>query len=219
MKKQIRWLLGLLFIFPAAHAYADLLHNESFESFTAGLPDDWNASGNLAVINTQGASDGAFALAFSFGNLPSNGSIWQTFATVAGMDYRLEFDFGKYSINQPNEVARLLVDIFDGDDFFGETLLSETVTDATPGLGDPNSTNSPEVFDPYLYEFTAIGILSTIRFEDISDPQSPGGGFDAMLDHVRISEIPEPSSVSFFTLAIIAGFCHLRKVKRARRQT
>ena len=94
-------------------ASADLILNGSFENATANLPDNWTATGNLQVISTQGETDGANAVAFSFGNLPSNGAISQSMATLANTSYKLSFDFGKYSINQPLQVARLQVDVFD----------------------------------------------------------------------------------------------------------
>lgn len=175
-------------------ALADGLLNGSFEDSA----NNWNPSGNLAVIGNQGETDGAFALAFSWGNLPSDGEIWQSFATVAGLTYRLSFDFGKYSINQPNQVARLDVDVYDGADFAGTVLLDTTVTDSTPGPGDPNSTDSPAVYDPYAFDFSAPGTTATLRFRDTSDAQVSGGGFDAMLDHVGVAVVPEPATSALF---------------------
>jgi len=70
--------------------------NGSFESSTGGLPDNWNPTGNMQVISTQGETDGVGALAFSFGNAPSTGVIFQTFSTSAGVQYNLNFDFGKW---------------------------------------------------------------------------------------------------------------------------
>lgn len=73
-------------------APAAVLVNGSFE----GSAGSWNPSGSLQVIDSQGETDGASALAFSWGNQPSTGEIWQSFATGAGLAYRLSFDFGKW---------------------------------------------------------------------------------------------------------------------------
>ncbi len=186
-------------------AKADLILNGSFEDSTNSLPDNWSPTGNLLVISSQGETHGVNALAFSFGNLPSNGVISQSFATTSGTSYVLAFDFGKYSINQPNEVARLQVDVFDGTGFGGSQILNQLVTDATPSTGDPNSTDSPSVYSPFQFVFVASSTSSTLRFSDLSDPQSVGGGFDAMLDNVRVSAVPEPSS--FALVALCAMGC------------
>ena len=176
-------------------ASANLIANGSFEERVGGLPYSWNSVLNLGVVNNQGASDGDWAVAFSVGNVPSNGFISQAFATVPGVEYKLSFDFGKYSVNQPDEVARLDVGVFDSTltpGFGGPSLLSLTVSDDTPGPG--NSVADATVYDPYSYLFTATGTLATLRFLDTSDAQSPGGGFDAMLDNVSVVAVPEPST-------------------------
>lgn len=187
-------LLAFCCLGPVANSRADLIVNGSFESSTAGLPDHWNPVGNLKVISSQGETDGSYALAFSFGNVPSTGSISQTLATTAATTYWLTFDFGKYSISQPNQTARLQVDVFDGQGFGGSQLLNQLVSDSTPGPGDPNSTDSPAVYSAFQCVFTAQSASSTLRFTDLSDAQVSGGGFDAMLDNVDVSVVPEPSS-------------------------
>ena len=72
---------------PVADSRADLIVNGNFESSTAGQPDQWNPAGNLQVITSQGETDGSYALAFSFGNVPSDGSISQTVPTTASTSY------------------------------------------------------------------------------------------------------------------------------------
>ena len=185
-------------------ASAELILNGSFEVVNGSLPDNWTSTGNLAVISNQGKTDGANAIAFSFNNQPSTGVLSQSFATIANTSYRLLFDFGKYSVNQPNQVARLQVDVFDGAGFGGSQTLNQLVSDATPSTGDANSGDSPSVYSPFQFNFTASGTTSTLRFSDLSDAQSGGGGFDAMLDHVRVAAVPEPSSLSLLGLTAFA---------------
>lgn len=192
-------------------AQADLILNGSFENTTGGLPDNWVSTGNLQVISAQGETHGANALAFSFANLASDGVTSQTFGTIAGASYSLEFDFGKYSINQPLEIARLQVDVFDGTGVGGLQILNQLVIDGTPGTGDPDSTDSASVYAPFQFGFIASGTMSTLRFADLSDPQSVGGGFDAMLDNVRVSAVPEPSAFAFLGLSTFAMFVRLKR--------
>ncbi|MEZ5385643.1 MAG: PEP-CTERM sorting domain-containing protein [Prosthecobacter sp.] len=189
----------LLLAVTALHLQAAIIVNGSFENNTGGIPDSWTATGNLGVSPVQGKSDGSFAVAFSLGNTPSNGVLSQTFSTTLGQDYLLTFDFGKYAVNQPTEVARLVYDIFDGAGFGGASLLSGTVSDGTPGLNSDSSL----LYNPYQFAFTAMGALTTLRFTDTSDPQSGGGGFDAMLDNVSVASVPEPSRISMFACALI----------------
>ncbi|WP_345326919.1 hypothetical protein, partial [Novipirellula rosea] len=174
------------------------LVNGSFENSTGGLPDDWNPTGNVQVVTSQGETDAAHSLAFSFGNLPSNGVISQTFNTVAGTAHKLSFDFGKYSINQPSQSASLDVDVFDGAGFGGAHLLDQTVIDVTPGSGDANSTDSSDVYSNFEYFFFATSALTTLRFSDTSDPQVAGGGFDAMLDNVKVESSASIPAVTVY---------------------
>ena len=168
--------------------------------------------GNLQAVTTQGETDGVRAVAFSFANLPSNGEISQSFSTLVGASYRLQFDFGKYAINQPDQVARLDVDVFDGVGFGGTSLLDQTVVDASPGLGDPDSTDSPDVYSAFSFSFVAQGANTTLRFQDFSDAQVSGGGFDAMLDNVSVTIVPEPSAV------IVGGFVLLGLLSPTRKR-
>jgi len=197
-------------------ATANLIANGSFESTTLSgpfqVPNSWSFTGNLAVTAGQGETDGANALAFSFANLPSNADLWQVLSTVPTTRYALAFDFGKYSVSQPLQSARLEVEVFDGVGFGGPHLLHSFVIDGTPGIGDPNSTDSPSVYAPYLYDFLAVGSSATLRFRDISDAQVGGGGFDAMLDNVQVVAIPEPSTF------VLAAFSLLPLAWLARRR-
>lgn len=202
-----------------APAHADLILNGSFENATGGIPNNWISTGNLQVISSQGETDGINALAFSFGNIPSNGAISQSFATVAGTSYSLTFDFGKYSINQPLEIARLQVDFFNGTGFGGLQILNQLVTDGTPSTGDPNSTDSASVYSPFQFGFIASGTTSTLRFTDLSDAQSFGGGFDAMLDNVHLNAVPEPSSIALISLSAIPIFLRRKRFLHVIRRT
>ena len=204
-------LLATIFLFAEAdQARASLLLNGSFEA-NSGLPSQWNPVGNMGVVTSQGETDGARALAFSHANTPSNGVISQTFATSPGVTYELTFDFGKFSVNQPTEIAKLNVDVFDSTTlpgFGGPVVLSVVVMDNTPGPG--NSVADASVYDPYAFTFLAAGTSATLRFADASDPQSSGGGFDAMLDNVTLDAIPEPTTLWLALLGTMS-VCNFRR--------
>lgn len=215
-----RWIAVTLTLSLAgfeSRLHADLLTNGSFENATGGSPDNWNPSGNLQVISGQGETDGVRALAFSFNNVPSTGVIFQSFTTVVGTQYNLTFDFGKYSVNQPLQQASLDVDVFDGAGFAGTQLLDQTVIDLTPGTGDPDSTDSADVYSSFQFNFSALSTTSTLRFTDVSDAQAAGGGFDAMLDNVSVTAVPEASSFAFLSLAT-AFFAATRSGRLGRRK-
>ena len=161
----------------------------------------------MAVLSSQGATDGSRALAFSWNNLPSNGEIWQGIATATNSLYQLSFDFGKFSVNQPALVARLSVDIYDGVDFTGSLLLSEVVSDSTD--------TTSGFYNPFQFNFTALGSETTLRFRDISDSQVPGGGFDAMLDNVAITIVPEPATSAVFLGVGMLALAIARKRNRS----
>ena len=212
MKRLATFLLGAMAFYASPDSQAATIANGSFENFSGSVPDSWVVSGNLGISAAQGTTDGSFAVAFSIGNLPSTGVLSQTFTTIAGGSYVLSFDFGKYSVNQPNEVARLGYDIFDGTDFTGALLLGGTAIDSTPGIGDPNSPSSSAVYNPYVLTFTATGTSSTLRFTDTSDPQSGGGGFDAMLDNVIVTLVPEPSRATLLLLSAFGLLIRRRRI-------
>jgi hypothetical protein len=204
MKARTLPFILVLMLAPHHAGAASVLLNGSFESLTGSLPDSWTSTGNLATSPSQGTSDGTYAIAFSIGNVPSTGVLSQTFNTSAGLTYTITFDFGKYSVNQPDQVARLQVDVFNDAGFSGSVLLNQLVTDSTPGPG--TSSADASVYDPYQFNFTAATGTTTIRFSDLSDAQVPGGGFDAMLDNVAIEAVPEPGTSFLFSLLALSAW-------------
>lgn len=184
---------------------ADVVENASFESGSAG----WTVSGNMNVVNNQGQTDGLSAMAFSWNNQPSNGILSQMLTVEPNTTYDLEFDFGKFSVNQAGVAARLQVDVFDTD-FAGTNLLSQIVEDFTPETGVSSADAS--VFSPFEFSFTSITGTAVLVFTDISDAQISGGGFDAMLDNVRASaSVPEPAGCAFL---LLGGLACLRRTRR-----
>ncbi|TWT42700.1 DUF642 domain-containing protein [Botrimarina hoheduenensis] len=192
-------------------ASANLIANGSFETAAGSTPALWQAVGNLDLSAGQATTDGLLAVAFSLGNVPSNGSLAQTVATTPGATYEIAFDLGKYSANQPIEVARLAVDIFSAAPLpAADTgdLIAATVLDNTPGPGV--STPDATVYDSYVFSFVATSNSTSVRFLDLSDAPSSGGGFDAMLDNVTLTAVPEPVAL----LLLLMGFAGIKPRQR-----
>lgn len=198
--RQIPLLLLASFALSQSACWANLVVNPSFETGFGS----WTATGNLAVITGQGETDGSSAAAFSFLNLPSTGVLSQSFATTLGQAYSLTFDFGKFGVLSP-DTARLEVDVFDGVGVAGTNLFNQTLEDTTPGNGG-TSTDSPDVYSSFQFNFTAQSSMATLRFTDNSDAQTVGG-FDAMLDNVSVA-VPEPTA--FLCMLVVGLGCIAR---------
>jgi hypothetical protein len=185
-----------------------LLANGSFEDGLNG----WESSGNLAVLSGQGETDGFYALAFSFGDLPSNGVLWQDIQTEEGVTYVIDFDFGKYAVEPSTGVARLRLDVLD---VIGGGSFSQTFSDATTGDG---TSDFSSVYDSHRFTFVATGGITRLSFADLSDAQGLGGSFDAMLDNVSATAaVPEPGTIGLLALGVSALALRLRRRKTSAR--
>jgi hypothetical protein len=176
------------------------LENASFENVTGNQADYWNGIGNIDFNGLEGASDGSIAAVFNGGNTAPNGELMQTFETVAGVEYKVEFDFGKFATG--GGTAEVTVDVFNAFDF--TTLETFVASDAsgTAVLAD--------VFDSYEFSFVAADQWTTLRFTDTSNGTN---SFDGVLDNVSISAmVPEPASFAVWVLAAlgVAGFRRYR---------
>jgi lysophospholipase L1-like esterase len=145
-----------------------LLENGSFESDFAS----WAASGNIAIA-TGGpyvGTNGARMVAFNGGNSTPNGVLEQTFVTVPGQDYVIEFDYGVRAFNK--DTVRLRA-IATGN----ETLVSHLFSIA--GIGGGNLRWAARSL-----LFTADSSLTTLTFEDASTVTN---NLDLLLDNVRVN--------------------------------
>lgn len=184
----------------APHARADLVINGDFET------DDytgWTRSGavvvardeDLRAIPPSGAVFGDFpsghvTALFGSGQNPATGVLSQDIATVAGQEYALTFDYGKFfpAVGEQS----LAVSVTD----VGTTtsLLDATVSD-TMGTG-----NLAVLFDPYSFRFTALGALTRLTFSDTSPVTF---NTDGALDNVSVTAVPEPAGI------LVLGTCAL----------
>lgn len=180
------------------------LINGSFEADGAGpTAQAWSLTGNVGVSTTQTTSDGTSAIAFNGANATPNGVVEQTFNTIAGQQYELRFDFGKFATG--GGTAQLDVDVFDAVIGDGVLLLDEVVSDAS------GATTNATVYNEFIYRFFATGTTTTLRFTDTSIGTN---SFDAMLDDVVIFAAPAPGALSA-GLAMI-GLAAARRRRRHR---
>jgi hypothetical protein len=158
------------------------------------------------------AQNGNFMAAFNQGNGSSaGGSLSQTFGTLPGATYTVDYAFGttaSFGINYQQLDAYLL-----GAN--GSTLLHfESHANNNPVPPSPPT--------PITFTFVADGGLATLRFVDHNDIFVTTFNMDGVLDNVAVSgpdpnsAVPEPTSLVIFGVGTVtcAAF-GLRRRKRA----
>jgi hypothetical protein len=187
-------------------AHANLIVNGDFSTGIPNAPG-WTITGNVFHRGPGGADfwfgagttaeNGPGIIAFNAGNTIPNGSISQTFGTVAGASYGFEFDFG----GTENTTQRLHAEILGSA---VTPLFSLVVQDTNaPGTAD----NSLQQFS---FAFVADGSQATVRFTDcVGDlrcgPINPTFNVDGVLDNVSITgpaPVPEPGTLALVGIAV-----------------
>jgi hypothetical protein len=81
-------------------------------SFETGTLAGWTTSpGPLGVGSGQGKTDGSFSAIFNGGGVSGTASLSQTFTTVPGQRYRLQFDYGAFGASQPQSMTATLTGV------------------------------------------------------------------------------------------------------------
>ena len=155
----------------------NLLVNGSFE---LGL-SMWNASGAVEARGDRGFTDGSAAAVFGFGNVLPSGALTQSFATIPGQQYELQFDYGIFGTGDPFQGA-LRVQV-------GSSSLDVLLTGIPPGM--------PPSFHTLSLLFTPTSSLSTLSFRDLSQSSQT---IDFVLDRASVRAVPEPSLISLLFL-------------------
>lgn len=214
-----------LAIIAAPSATAAAFQNGSFENGLTG----WTLvadSGGERISNIEGATQGGVAFNFNAFQVNGTGVLAQAFSTVAGQTYMMSFDFGNYG--QTSGFNSILqAEIRDGASAIsGTQLIGLGSGFATVGnntgfslaqvgsIVTATDVNSP-VFDTAFFtpvptspEFSTISIIftalsgtSTIVF---SDKTGLTGQFsDGVLDNVRLSAVPEPSTLALCGVGLV----------------
>lgn len=200
------WLVSILFGFLALCAspvWAVPLVNPGFEGGLGG----WTQAGNVGSVNYTGAAvinqnvalfgnDGAV---FNAGDAAPNGSLSQSFATVIGQRYIVEFYYGNFNQTGGASTQITLAEVLDDNTMsvIGSSLASVPL----PG----NSQDQNVIYNnstPFQFSFVALGVASTLRFTD--QPGSSTISTDGFLDTISVTEVvPEIGSVSSPALAAI----------------
>ncbi|NQW99657.1 tandem-95 repeat protein, partial [bacterium] len=166
--------------------------NGSFESggLVVGAPfekfqlDGWMVGGTPCAIAVTlqpdfSATNGSRLAIFNGGDDSFGGTISQTFATVPGTTYRLEFDAGiTVSPSWAPRRQRLAVAVTGA----GSLMTDELILTGTEGAAQWTARS---------YQFTANSLTATLRFSDLSvSLSSPSARLsDLLLDHVRLTPV------------------------------
>jgi hypothetical protein len=162
------------------------LANGDFESgpfFTDGNVTGWIVGGNRHVAdNQEGATSGSHSAALSSGGNFTGDTLSQSFPTVVGGIYALDFDaaiFGKRS----GSPLQLKVEVLGG-----ATLVNQTVNPPEAGT----FTASAVTFQHFNFTFTADSTTTTLRFTSVGAGNTSA---DQVVDTVVISpqSIPGPN--------------------------
>src|SRR5687768_7351873 len=116
-KTAVVLLFGLAIwgVMTAGSAQANLIVNGDFET---GVPSPWIFNGNVAVTGPASADfwfgggstaqNDSFATVFNAGDTTPNGVISQTFDTVGGEIYTVQFDYGASQGGTQSIIADIL---------------------------------------------------------------------------------------------------------------
>ena len=124
MNKISLFSILLLLFTMHTNASAGLINNGSFEQNTGSVPDFWTTNG-IVETSTDTASDGLKSVRIGFGNGAVDASLFQSFTTVIGTNYALNFDLTAHG-GTANTFSML------AEAIGTTTLLSETVTKNPP---------------------------------------------------------------------------------------
>ncbi len=173
-----------LFAASGSFEIGDLVEGASFEQFEL---DEWTVTGAPVAINASlqpafSSTDGLRLAVFNPAGDDFEGTISQTFTTVPGTLYRLQFDVGIIvSPTWAPRRQRMNIEVA-GDG----TLIGESVS--LTGF------EGPAQWTPRRYSFIANSTTTTLTFSDLSGPlTSPSAQFsDLLLDHVRVNANTAP---------------------------
>ena len=157
----------------------NLLANGDFETApfdTPGTVTSWTVTGAVADRGSQGSAGGTHAAAFNPGGNSSGNILSQTFSTVSGKTYTLEFFAGVYGYPDNNATLQQL----DLQVIGSNPILSQTLTPPVQATNDPNFVK----FQHYQFTFVANSASTTLRFTDIGTGNSIA---DIMLDTVSVT--------------------------------
>ena len=157
------------------------LVNGNFESWPFNYPGNvagWTVAGNKHIeCISQGATSPIHSAGFSVGGSSTGNILSQTFFTIPGQTYMLDFDSGVYGLRDgsPLQLQAQIVGT--------SPLFSVTVTPPDASTTHPAFVS----FQHYHYTFSASGTQATIQFTDLVGNNASA---DLMLDSVSVLPVP-----------------------------
>ncbi|MEO5917298.1 MAG: Ig-like domain-containing protein [Luteolibacter sp.] len=154
------------------------LANGSFEAGETG----WTMTGNRLNYGSDGtyvATNGTKMMVLNGGNTTPNAIITQTFATVPGQYYVLNFDVGILAVNAATQQLGVSVT-------GASTLVAQMEVLTGNSLGN-------SVWTGKSYAFVADSASAILAFQDQS---SSSNGIDLLLDNVRITATLPPQNTA-----------------------
>lgn len=198
MKTPGFWLLATMLAGAAGHADASsIVLDPGFESgtpgsYTGAIGDGWVVTaGTGAICNNSGSGCGNAGDAHSGAQMAfldwstSQNTITQTLSTVVGQTYAISYWVAD---GEPN--------------FLEVTFGGSTLFDGTA----PTNGASPSDYVQYTFDATATSTSTVLAF---SGQRTTGGG-GTLLDDVGVSPVPEPTTLLFAPVGLLA-LCVLRR--------
>lgn len=184
-------------------SFAEGVYSATTGGVDAGLLSPWSFGGNPAagvslvsggniLFNSGFPSSGNQFLNFNGGDLPPGSTVEQTFDTIVGITYKIQFDVGRHGIAAQNIGLR-------GEALSGTGSLLAVVEEHPLDYGYMPRTT-------LLFE--AVSTESIVRFTDISVDTS---SVDILLDNVSITAVPEPEQVGLLASTLLVGMVFLRR--------
>ncbi len=167
-------------------------------SFEAGY-SSWTFSGNHSLVTSAPytPTQGSTLVVFNGGQTTPNGVLTQTFTTVPGVAYAIEFDLGVLAYNKNEQRLQVTVSGL-------TSLLSQT--SSVTGLG-----GGATRWTPVTMSFIADSETSTVTFRDVSPTTA---NLDLLLDHIRITA-PPPRTLEVTSSPDIAAEVEIDVADRA----
>jgi Protein of unknown function (DUF642) len=184
----------------------NVLVNGDFETApfnTIGTVSGWSVAGNNAVADRsdQGTAGGTHAAAFNVAGDSQDNTLEQSFSTVLGQEYTLDFYAAIFGV--PSSTLQLRVQVSGP----AASILDQTVTPPSSDTYNPNLV----MFQHYHFTFTAASNTTTLQFSDVGTGNS---GADTMLDTVSVVSLapaptptptPTPAQTSIPRVSVLAS--------------
>jgi hypothetical protein len=159
-----------------------LIVNGNFETAPfdkGGSVTGWTVGGAKHIeAVAEGATSGTHSAGFGTGGDSQGSTLSQTFATVNGQKYALDFDAGVIGQHNGSTALKLRAQVTGTG-----TLVDQTVTPLEAGT----YTASLVKFQHYHYEFTANSGSATLQFTDVGLGNAAA---DTVIDTVAIRTAP-----------------------------